>query len=100
MNACCVNAHGELSQCAACVKPMEDFILNYGVSHMILNTTFDDPGHRWVRSMDDVSEPDPDILYWCAWCGVHRVEVENWKEKPECPAVADAKKLIPTLGKK
>jgi len=73
------------------------FVNNYGISHLILNTTFDDDGHRWVASVDHIDE-NPRI-YWCAWCGVHRVEVDDWKDNPPCPAVLDAKKLRGLLEK-
>jgi hypothetical protein len=98
MNPCEKPDHSGVAQCANCVRSMEDFLHNYSITHMLLNTTFDDDGHKWVRSIDDVPEPDPRILYWCAWCGVHRVEVDDWEKDPPCPAVAAAKKLVPILA--
>ncbi len=77
---------------------VENFLLNYGgVATLILNTTFDADGHKWVRSIEDMDEP-MDILWWCAWCGTHRSEVDNWKDNPACPAVAAAKALVPIFG--
>ena len=78
-------------------KKLIEFIENYGgVAPLVLTTDFaekpSNDGHKWVRSMDDVSRVD-DLMYWCAWCGVHRVEVSDWMGNPECPAVAAAKEL-------
>ena len=72
------------------------FIENYGgVAVLILGTTFDDDGHKWVKCMGDIVDPtlDKELFYWCAWCGVHRVEVSDWADNPQCQAVVAAKEL-------
>lgn len=38
-------------------------------------------GHDWVRG------DDPDI-WWCQWCGVHRIEVADWIDNPQCSTFA------------
>lgn len=75
---------------------LKNFIEDYGgCAHLILTTTFDDDAHKWVKTLEDIVDKsiDPELLYWCAWCGVHRVEVENWADMPQCPAIVAARKL-------
>lgn len=46
-------------------------------------------GHNWVRSVGDDNR-----IVWCAWCGQQQVEVGDWKDNPECPALEAARKIF------
>jgi len=95
-----VNQLGEADdpeRCAA-VKKLIEFVRLYGgVAPLVLTTNFNDDGHCWVRGMGDERRTDG-LMYWCAWCGVHRVEMSNWAENPPCPAVGAAKELKSVVG--
>lgn len=40
-------------------------------------------GHRWVKEIREFKDGYECIF--CADCGVHRVEVQNWQDNPKCP---------------
>lgn len=42
-------------------------------------------GHRWVR---DAHDETLTFIHFCQWCGVHKVEVPDWLDNPQCPTMA------------
>ena len=82
-------------------KKLVEFVRLYGgVAPLILTTDFNNDGHHWVRGIEDTTRTDGLMYWWCAWCGVHRVEMANWAENPPCPAVGAAKELKTLIGRK
>lgn len=46
----------------------------------------DAPGdHDWIEDGG---------VSWCQWCGVHRVEVPDWTDRPQCPAFAKVRAAL------
>lgn len=46
-------------------------------------------GHSWVTAAD----MSLTALAWCQWCGVHRSEVTDWTDNPQCRAIAAIRAL-------
>jgi hypothetical protein len=59
-----------------------------GAGMMALTTEIGD-GHSWVR------DAFAGVAVWCQWCGLHRSQVSDWKDNPQCPAIVAIRGLAP-----
>lgn len=60
-------------------------------AYMMANTNVID-GHSWVRH--PAGDKELESIEWCQHCGTHKVEVTNWMENPQCPAIAAIRSLM------
>lgn len=59
------------------VERLRAALLATGIGALVQTTMRD--GHDWVRGIDS-------SIWWCQWCGKHRLEVADWTGNPQCPA--------------
>lgn len=52
-----------------------------------------DDGHSWVRHSKGLG-PALEDIEWCQHCGVHKIEVPDWGDNPQCPAIAAIRKVL------
>lgn len=66
--------------------PLIEALEATGVGQVALTSIID--GHDWVER---------DGVVWCQWCGVPRVEVPDWTDHPQCPAIVLTRRALAQL---
>lgn len=75
----------EVTQQAERIKALEEALK---LQWPFVSSPVDD-SHYWVVA--DLSAP---LVWFCRWCGRHKIEVKDWDEAPQCDALVKARAAL------